>query len=189
MKKQDSFVDWDFVNIWSNSEGVSSPYLKWEQEGLSNNVRLGSLTVTGYNLEPAFSANTTAYAITVAEDVYSIEFTAVKEDTSASMTINGQYLGNGTSKSVVLNDGTDTPVVIRVTAENGINIRDYTVTVIREVSEKSVYDILFDSSGLVAGVAKPVPITLKAVTVNDEGYDSVRINVSVIQSLTIHKWL
>ena len=47
--------------------------------------------------------------------------------------------------------------------------------------EKSVYDILFDPSGIVEGIAKEVAITLRAVEIKDEGYELVRINVSVAE--------
>jgi hypothetical protein len=48
-----------------------------------------------------------------------------------------------------------------------------------QITEKSVYDIIFDPTGIVAAQAKEVDITLKAVEVKDEGYNSVRVNVSV----------
>ena len=49
------------------------------------------------------------------------------------------------------------------------------------VPEKSVYDILFDPTGVVAGVAKEVEFTLKSVEVKDEGYELVRVNVAVTE--------
>lgn len=47
--------------------------------------------------------------------------------------------------------------------------------------DKSVYDILFDPTGIVTGIPKEVEFTLKATEVKSEGYEKVRINVEVIQ--------
>lgn len=49
------------------------------------------------------------------------------------------------------------------------------------VRNPSVYDFVFDASGLVAGRPKTVPVTLKAVEVKDDGYSNVRVDVAVTQ--------
>lgn len=181
MKKQTSFPEWDFTNVWAIQEDVRTPYHRWET--LSDNANLSTLSVVGQSLIPSFAAGTLSYSVEVDYDVDAVNIMAAPADTNASMTVNGIHLGMGNPQSVALGAaGTDTVITVQVTAENGITSKVYTIVISREnepLSEKSVYDILFAPSGLEAGVGKDVEITLKAVEVKDEGYDLVRINVSV----------
>ncbi|MDW7670477.1 MAG: leucine-rich repeat protein [Bacillota bacterium] len=62
-----------------------------------------------------------------------------------------------------------------------INANTTVAVTYENIPTKSVYDILFDPSGLVAGVGKEVGFTLKAVEVRNEGYDRVRINVELTE--------
>lgn len=183
MKKQASFPEWDFTNVWAIQENVTPPTHRWKT--LSDNASLSSLSVVGQSLMPPFAAGTLSYSVAVASAVDAVDIIAVPADTNASMTLNGTHLGMSNPQSVTLGAaGTDTVITVRVTAENGITTKDYIITVSREdqaLPQKSVYDILFDHSDIVAGVGKEVEITLQAVEVKDEGYDLVRINVSVTE--------
>jgi hypothetical protein len=93
---------------------------------------LTSLTLNnGASLSPTFSTNTLAYTSAVAYAVSSLKFTPTLSDATASMTVNGKSVANGTaSTDVLLNVGNNTISVV-VTAQNGTTKKTYTVVVTR----------------------------------------------------------
>jgi uncharacterized repeat protein (TIGR02543 family) len=92
------------------------------REVASADATLSSLTVSAGTLSPAFSANTTAYTVSVANSVSSITISAAANHTGATVS------GAG-SKS--LNVGANAFSVV-VTAQNGTTQKTYTVTVTRQ---------------------------------------------------------
>ncbi len=95
---------------------------------LGGNNNLSSLTVSPGTLSPAFSAaRTLSYAVNdVSSSATAILVTATPQDSSASMTINGQ---GGNSRSIPLPGGPNsTEIDVRVIAPNG-NDRTYSITV------------------------------------------------------------
>jgi gliding motility-associated-like protein len=93
---------------------------------------LTNLTLNnGASLSPTFSTNTLAYTSAVAYAVSSLKFTPTLSDATASMTVNGKSVANGTaSTDVLLNVGNNTISVV-VTAQNGTTKKTYTVVVTR----------------------------------------------------------
>ena len=87
MKKQISFPEWDFTNVWAIQEDVRTPYHRWET--LSDNASLNSLSVVGQSLIPSFAAGTLSYSVEVGSDVDAVDIIAVPVDINASMTLNG----------------------------------------------------------------------------------------------------
>lgn len=107
----------DTVSI---SEDVSAP--------------LSSLTVTPGTLQPAFSANTTNYAVNAPTSAASVTVTAVPRDNTATVTINGIVTAAGQGRSVALGSpGSTTTILIVVETQNGLETT-YTVTVTRLLS-------------------------------------------------------
>lgn len=88
----------------------------------SSNANLSALSVSGHNISPAFNKDTTEYTLTVPNSVSSVNVTATKEDSNASLT------GTG-NKS--LNVGENTISVV-VTAQNGTTKKTYNIKVTRE---------------------------------------------------------
>ncbi len=130
MKKQISFADWDFVNVWAIQEGMAAPYLRWQV--LSDEARLNSLSVVGHSLAPAFDANTTSYTVDVDSVVDAVDLIVAPVHANASIAINGTLTGIGTPRSVALGStGSTTSIVVRVTAENNVAFIEYTVSVYR----------------------------------------------------------
>ncbi|MBS0182511.1 MAG: cadherin-like beta sandwich domain-containing protein [Nitrospira sp.] len=98
---------------------------------LGGNNNLSSLTVSQGTLEPNFNTNRTSYTVDVGSTVASITVTPRLQDTTASMTVNGQATNSGQSRTVPLNGaGSNTIINIIVTAPNGTQMT-YTVNVSR----------------------------------------------------------
>ncbi len=88
---------------------------------LSTNANLSALSVTGYNLSPAFAAGTTSYDIgEVPFEVSSLDIKYTAEDGGARVNVYGNNLAVGANT-----------VSVTVTAENG-GTKTYTIKVTRK---------------------------------------------------------
>ncbi len=87
----------------------------------SPNNRLSSLSVSGYNIGPAFDMDTLEYSLIVPSDVSSVTISASAVDSNANIS------GTGT---VNLNYGANN-IEIEVTAENG-SVRTYVLVISRQ---------------------------------------------------------
>ncbi len=97
-------------------------------------VPLSSLTVTPGILQPAFSSNTTNYAVDAPTSAPSVTVTAVPKSTTDTMTINGVTTGAGQGRSIPLGaPGSTTTITIIVFSQTG-NETTYTVIVTRLLS-------------------------------------------------------
>jgi formylglycine-generating enzyme required for sulfatase activity len=92
-----------------------------EQESKSSDASLRSLTVNPGTLDPAFSPDTTAYAVALGNGEETITLTAVPSHEGAALAGTGEHS---------LQVGT-TPIALTVTAEDGTTRRTYTLTVTR----------------------------------------------------------
>jgi len=145
------------VNI-SAISGISVPTTGQTPVSTINATAQYTGTVTWSPADSTFQADT-VYTAT-------ITLTAKSGYTLNGVTENFFTVAEATSVSNTANSGVVT-AVFPATAE--------------QITEKSVYDIIFDPTGVIKGQAKETDFTLKAVEVKDEGYDRVRINVSVTE--------
>ena len=88
---------------------------------MSSDNNLKGITVEGATLAPAFSADVTAYTVTVPFEISKLELKATAKDSKATVSVD----------SPALKPGGTTDVTITVTAENGAK-KVYTITVTRE---------------------------------------------------------
>jgi hypothetical protein len=102
-----------------------------ERAALGGNNNLSALTVSPGSLDSPFNANDQNYTVDVASNVSSITVTPTRQDSNATITVNGTPATSGQGRSVTLNGaGSNTVVNILVTAQNGSQ-KTYTVTVSR----------------------------------------------------------
>jgi hypothetical protein len=102
-----------------------------ERGARAGNNNLSALTVSPGTLAPPFSPSTTRYAVDVSSNVTSVTVTAVPQDTTAGMEVNGQGAGSGQAREIALGEeGSNTTITIRVTPPNG-NAKTYTITIER----------------------------------------------------------
>jgi hypothetical protein len=94
-----------------------------DTDNASSDANLNTLSVSPGTLNPVFSANITAYTVTVANTVASITVTAQPADGKASVS-------NGAASGHPLNVGSDNTINLKVTAENG-DEKTYAIRVTR----------------------------------------------------------
>ncbi len=98
---------------------------------ISSDADLNSLSVAEYELIPDFEAGTTGYAVSIPNDVESVDITATTADENASLTIAGTAAISGSAQTVGdLAEG-DNIVDVEVTAEDGNTVQTYTITITR----------------------------------------------------------
>jgi formylglycine-generating enzyme required for sulfatase activity len=114
-------------------------------EPQSSEARLESLAPSAGALDPAFDPDAAAYTVMVDNAVDSITFTAVPVHEGAAVGNTGVPLG--------LDVGFDNFITLRVTAEDGIAVKDYTVNVIRDDG----LDKIVNAGPYANGFISPVP--------------------------------
>jgi hypothetical protein len=95
----------------------------------TGNVNLQGLTVSPGTLSPPFNSNTEGYSVAVENTVATVSVTAIKQEFSTLMTVNGQVVASGQPIVVPVAVGPNT-IAIVLTAPAG-NTRQYMVTVTR----------------------------------------------------------
>ena len=97
----------------------------------STDATLSGLTISSSTLSPTFSSGTTSYTTNVTYSISSLSVTPTHNEIHSTITVNGDPVASGTfSNFIGLNVGSNT-ITIVVTAQDAVNIRTYTITVIR----------------------------------------------------------
>ena len=100
--------------------GSTKTYEVSVSRGPSNNNNLQGLTITPGTLDPSFRANRTGYTVDVGSGVGNVTITPRLQDTTETMTVNGQDTNSGQARAIPLNGaGSPTGINIVVTAQNG----------------------------------------------------------------------
>ncbi|CAG7650793.1 hypothetical protein PAESOLCIP111_06177 [Paenibacillus solanacearum] len=118
----------------------------------SHDAALAGLSASKGALQPVFAAQTKDYNVSVANDVTEISLTATLNDTKGSLTIGGNLAASGVpSPPIALQVG---PNVIHVmaTAEDGVIVNDYAITVTRAGSSNAELMGLTTSAGALTPV-------------------------------------
>ena len=108
---------------------TEKPYTITVSRGVSNNSNLQSLTLSPGTL--SFKPNDTSYSVNVASNLTSVLVTPRLQDSTASMTVNGQAINSGQGRTIQLGaPGSNTLIFIIVTSQNGSQ-KTYTIGVLR----------------------------------------------------------
>ena len=133
---------------------------------LSGNSTLSALIVTANAVAHPVDLNTPPpYTVNVATNVTKVDVSATKSDPNAVMAIGSETFPAGTTSGSVLDipigaPGSDTPISIIVTAQNGVDSTTYTVTVHRAASDNSTLSAL----SVAPGSLDPSPFDPNQVT-------------------------
>lgn len=92
---------------------------------------LAGLSLSAGGLEPAFAAGTTTYTTDVPYAVAEVTVTATTNDSRASLTVDGSAASSGSPSDPVALSVGETVVDVVVTAEDGVTVRTYSITVTR----------------------------------------------------------
>ena len=109
----------------------------------SDDSNLSALTVTENSFAHPIDLNTPPpYTINVPTNVTTVDISATKSDPNAVMAIGSVTIPAGTASGSASNlplggPGSDTPISVLVTAQNGIDSKTYTVTIHRAASDDS----------------------------------------------------
>ena len=101
---------------------------------LSTNADLADLSISAGTLDPAFSSDTYAYLVGPQEMFVhgSVTLTPLAAHGGATITVDGLVVASGTPSPVIDVPATVTPVLVRVTAEDGESVREYNVIITRQ---------------------------------------------------------
>ena len=127
--------------------------------GMTLTTRSGTAWLAGLGLDggviaPVFERLTTSYVATVPFAIDSVTVTPATAHPGASVQVNGVALASGAASGLIPLVLGNTPVVILVTAEDGITTRSYTISVTR-LPESFVFhsagDVAVTANGFAAG--------------------------------------
>ncbi|CAK4839794.1 unnamed protein product [Aphanomyces euteiches] len=128
----------------------------------SNNANLSSMAVSGRTLSPSFDPSTFSYTVSVANGVTLVTVTPTTSDSNARVKVNGMAVTSGQSSGAISLNVGNNPLTVAVTAEDGMNMRTYTVNVARAEA------ITASSSAPIHVTTEPVSITIPASVTNAE---------------------
>ena len=128
----------------------------------SDDAKLSALSLSHGTLSPAFSADTTTYAATVAGTVTGVRVTpTLNAPNLATLHVSGRALASGAQslRQALSPTTTTTDILIVVTAEDGVTTKTYTVTVTRPApgrsSDATLLSAVFRGAGGEALAMKP----------------------------------
>ncbi len=161
----------------------------------SINASLASMNPNLTPLSPTFTPATTSYTLSVANTVASMTVRPVSSDANATIKVNGTPNASGTTSApIALAVGSNTINVV-VTAQDGITIKTYTVTVTRAAG----VNVTLSNLALSAGTLSPafasattsytasVPNSTATITVTPATTDAnatIKVNGTVTASGT-----
>jgi hypothetical protein len=136
----------------------------------SNNANLSNLVLSAGAIQPAFDSNTVSYTLTVPTSTTTTTVTPTAADGSATITVNGQPVASGAASAPISLSVGDNTITTVVTAQDGVTMKTYTVTVHRTgpVTTNSGSGLAPDYPSLAAAInalntasiTSPVVITL-----------------------------
>jgi gliding motility-associated-like protein len=119
---------------------------------LSADATLAALTTNNGALSPAFKAGVTSYSVAVASTVTSIRLTPTVNEPNATVKVNGAVVLSGRASAVQpLAVGANTITTV-VTAQDGITVKTYTITVTRAPVASANLSALVLSTGVLSPV-------------------------------------
>ena len=131
---------------------------------VSSNSTLAGLALSSGSLSPTFAAGTTAYAASVSNATASVTVTPSVTDANATVKVNGTLVTTGTaSASIPLVVGNN-PITVQVTAQDGISLTTYTVTVTRVSTVSTLSGLALSAGSLSPAFATGTTIYTASVT-------------------------
>ena len=144
---------------------------------------LAGLTLSHGILSPVFTSGVTSYTASVANTVTSLTVAATESDAMATTKVRGLSVVPGAASSAILLSVGANTIAIEVTAQDGVTIKTYTVTVTRAATSSSISTLsgLTLSHGLLSPGFAPgvtnyttnVANTVSSVTVTASGSDAM----------------
>jgi len=116
-------------------------------ETASSNAALANLSPGTGSLSPSFDSNTNSYTVNVANGVNTITLTPITANAAAMVTVNGASVVSGSpSGAIALGVGANNVAVV-VTAQDGVTIQTYNVTIVEAPSSNAALANLSPGAG------------------------------------------
>ncbi|MBB3057019.1 cadherin-like beta sandwich domain-containing protein [Mucilaginibacter gotjawali] len=108
----------------------------------SSNSRMSALHLSDVTLSPTFIGTTNSYTAAVANTVTSTTVTPKTAEPNATVTVNGTTVTSGTASAPIALSVGSNVITMTVTAQDGITLTIYTVTITRAAAPvNSIYDM------------------------------------------------
>jgi hypothetical protein len=159
------------ISAVNTSDLESSQSSSDEVTPLSSNSKLSSLTSSVGSLDPTFDLDDLDYTIAVANSINSIKFTPTVANSGATVEVNGVAVPTGTESSSINLSVGDTIIVVKVTAQDGVSYKNYTVTLTRSAATPT---------------ATPIPIAPTQIPTpppTPKPFYNEKVNIDVIKAL------
>jgi len=155
------------------------------------NAYLSALTLSAGSLSPAFASTTTAYTVSVINEVKWIVVTPRASDPGATITVNGAGVSSGTtSGQIPLSVGSNT-ISIAVTSSDHASTQTYTLSVTRKYSTNTVVTLALSAGQLASAsdstYAATIPYEDSVITITPTPFKiftTVKINGATVASGT-----
>ena len=182
------------VNSQGTTYGTNATFI-----AASNNANLSGLTPGTGTLAPSFNANTTEYAFNVSNTTTSMTIRPNLADTAATARVNRIVVNSGTYSGAINLAVGPNVISVEVTAQDGVTIKTYNVTVTRLSANADLASLVpssgtlspaFDGATISYTLSVPYGVTgLRVTPTVADAMATVKVNtVSVIsgsQSATI----
>ena len=129
----------------------------------SDNAALSDLQLSAGTLAPLFAPHITIYTAPVANAVASLTVTPSTSNDNATVTVNGNEVSSDNpSYAIPLAEGSNTPISVVVTAQDGETTQTYSITVLRPPSTTGD-----DGTALASDVATLSTLSLSPESLNE----------------------
>ncbi|MBN2553083.1 MAG: cadherin-like beta sandwich domain-containing protein, partial [Spirochaetales bacterium] len=150
-------------------DGVTSSLYTITVHRISANAELSALAISAGTLDPVFDASTTSYSATVDSGVGFLKVTTSPADAAAAIHVqaNGgvwQLCAPGVASSSLWLDVGDNTVSVRVTAEDGITRKTYTIAVRRLSGNAQLASLMVSPGTLVPAFSSATAVYASTVT-------------------------
>ncbi|KIC01760.1 hypothetical protein OA88_11795, partial [Flavobacterium sp. JRM] len=137
------------TTIITAQDGTINTYTVIVTREPSSNAGMTDLAISEGTLSPVFAEVTKDYTATVKNDVKDITVTPFTSDTTATITVNGKEVANGTASGNILLEVGKNEITTIITAQDGKTQETYTVVVTREPSsDAGLADITVNEGAL-----------------------------------------
>ncbi|WP_166727778.1 cadherin-like beta sandwich domain-containing protein [Mucilaginibacter gilvus] len=147
-------------------DGTTTTYTTTVTRAASTNADLSALNISAGTLSPVFASGTTVYTAAVSNATTDITITPTSAVANSVIKVNGATVATGTSSLLLPLVVGDNNITVQLTAEDGVTIKTYTLTVTRAPSAVSTLSSLATSAGPISPVFDPATLTYAVSVAN-----------------------
>jgi gliding motility-associated-like protein len=147
------------TTVVTAEDGTIKTYTTTVTRALSTDANLSALSISEGTLSPVFAPGIMAYTSSVPNSTTGITIMPTSENANAAIKVNGVAIVSGTASSVLPLTVGSNNLTVQLTAQDGVTITTYTITVTRAASAVSSLSSLTASAGAISPVFDPATLT------------------------------